>query len=201
MLPPDPGSGPPAEPPPPPPGGPPPGYPPPGYPPPGYPQPGYPPPPGYPQPPGYGPPGPAPGLAYADFGVRLLAYIIDLVVMGMVGFLIRVPLVQNRSGWAAYGITVVVQLVVHGAYLITLWQRGQTLGMRALNLSVLRASDGGLLTLEESVRRFIPFGLALITGPIGFIVWIAMAVTVTTDSRGQGVHDRLGGSVVVRRLR
>ena len=201
MLPPDAGSGSPPEPPPPP-GAPPPGYPPPGAPPPGYPPPVYPPPgpAGYGPPPGYGPPGPAPGLAYADFGVRLVAYIIDLAIMGLVGLVIRVPLVVNRSGWAAYGITVVVQLIVHGAYLITLWQRGQTLGMRALNLSVLRASDGGQLTMDESLRRFIPFGAALITGPIGFLIWIAMAVTVASDSRGQGLQDRLAGSVVVRRL-
>jgi uncharacterized RDD family membrane protein YckC len=207
MIPPDAGSGPPPEPPPPPPGSVPPDYPPPGAPPPGYPPPGYPPPTGYGPPPGYGPSpsgyqpqGPAPGLAYADFGVRLAAYIIDLVIMGLVGFVIRAPLIGNRSGWAAYGITVVVQLVVHGAYLITLWQRGQTLGMRALNISVLRASDGGLLTMEESLRRFVPFGLALITGPIGILIWIAMAVTVASDSRGQGIQDRLGGSVVVRRI-
>jgi uncharacterized RDD family membrane protein YckC len=120
--------------------------------------------------------------------------------MGVVGFLIRVPLAQNRTGWAAYGITVVVQLVVHGAYLITLWQRGQTLGMRAINLSVLRAADGRLLTLEEAMRRFVPFGLALITGPIGILIWIAMAVTVVSDGRGQGIQDRLAGSVVVRRV-
>jgi uncharacterized RDD family membrane protein YckC len=184
MIPPDAGSGPPPEPPPPPPG----------YPPPGYPQSGYGP------PPGYGPPGPAPGLAYADFGMRLVAYIIDLLIMGVVGFAIRAPLVVNRSGWAAYGITVAVQLIVHGAYLITLWQRGQTLGMRVLNLSVLRASDGGQLTMDEALRRFIPFGLALITGPVGFLIWIAMAATVATDSRGQGLQDRLAGSVVVRRI-
>lgn len=185
MLPPDAGSGAPPEPPPPP-----------AYPPP----PGYPPPTGYGPPPAYPPPGPAPGLAYADFLVRIVAYIIDLVIMGVVGLVVRAPLVVNRSGWAAYGITVVVQLVVHGAYLITLWQRGQTVGMRALNLSVLRASDGGRLTMDESLRRFVPFGLALITGPIGILIWIAMAVTVASDSRGQGLHDRLGGSVVVRRV-
>jgi uncharacterized RDD family membrane protein YckC len=207
MLPPESGSGaPPPEPPPPPPGSsPPPGDPPPGSPPPGAPPPGYPPPgypsSGYPPPQGYAPPpGPAPGLAYADIGVRAAAYIIDLIIMGAVGLVIRAPLVDNRTGWAAYGITVAVQLVVHGAYLITLWQRGQTLGMRALNLQVLRAADGGQLTLEEAMRRFVPFGIALLTGPVGFLIWIAMAVTVSTDPRGQGVHDRLSGSVVVRRI-
>jgi uncharacterized RDD family membrane protein YckC len=210
-----PGSPPPGYPPPPPgypppPGAAPPGYPPPGspppgaapgYPPPGYPPPGYPPP-GYP-PAGYAPPaGPAPGLAYANFGVRLAAYVIDLVIMGIVGFVIRAPLVVNSSGWHVLGVTVAVQLVVHGAYLITLWQRGQTVGMRALAISVLRASDGGHLTLEEAAKRFVPFGLALVLSPffLGFFIWIAMAVTVASDPRGQGLQDKLAGSVVVRRV-
>src|SRR5258708_7520754 len=64
---------------------------------------------------GYAPPaGPAPGLAYANFGVRLAAYIIDIAIMGIVGFIIRAPLSGDRSGWALYGLTVAVQLVVHG---------------------------------------------------------------------------------------
>jgi uncharacterized RDD family membrane protein YckC len=122
--------------------------------------------------------------------------------MGLVGLVIRAPLVVNSSGWNALGVTVVVQLVVHSAYLITLWQRGQTLGMRSLGISVLRASDGGRLTLEEAAKRFVPFGVALVTAPffLGFLVWIAMAVTVASDSRGQGLQDKLAGSVVVRRV-
>jgi uncharacterized RDD family membrane protein YckC len=132
--------------------------------------------------------------------VRLAAYIIDLAIMGIVGFIIRAPLSGDRSGWALYGLTVAVQLVVHGAYLIFMWQRGQTIGMRALNISVLRASDGGHLTPEEAVKRFVPFGLALITGPVGFLIWLAMVVTVASDPRGQGLQDKLAGSVVVRRV-
>jgi uncharacterized RDD family membrane protein YckC len=203
MLPPDGPGGPPAEPPPP--ADAPPGYPPPppGYgPPQGYPPPpGYGPPQGYPPPAGYGSaPGPAPGLVYADVWTRLAAYIIDLVIMGLVGLVIRIPLAYHASAVGAYVILVVVQVIVHGVYLVTLWQRGQTLGMRVLGLSVLRAGDGGRLTLDEAFRRFVLFALALVTAPIGALIWLAMAITVASDGRGQGLHDRMAGSVVVRRV-
>jgi uncharacterized RDD family membrane protein YckC len=208
MLPPDAGSGPPPEPPPPPPGDAPLGYPPPQSLPPGPPPPGYPPPSGYPSsgyppPPGYGRPGPAPGLGYADLGVRLVAYVIDGVIVFFIGILVREPFVRRLSGFGAVAATIALLLLVHGAYFITTWHRGQTLGMRALRLSVLRASDGGRLTVTEAAMRFIPFGLAILLLPtliLFVLIWIAMAVTVATDSRSQGLQDRLGGSVVVRRI-
>lgn len=187
------------------------GYPPPGQLPPAYPQPpppppGYGPPQGYP-PPGYGPPpgypespGPAPGLVYADLWTRLAAYVIDLIIVGAIGLIIRVPLARHATGLDAYLILVGVQLVVHGVYLVALWHRGQTVGMRALSLSVLRASDGGLLTTDECLRRFVLFGLALVVAPIGFLIWLAMALTVATDGRKQGLQDKMAGSVVVRRV-
>jgi uncharacterized RDD family membrane protein YckC len=85
-------------------------------------------------------------------------------------------------------------------YLIGLWQTGQTVGMRVTGLSVLRAQDGGRLTLAQGALRFIPFGVALVTLFLGVFIWVAMFITVATDSRGQGLQDRLAGSVVVRRV-
>ena len=110
------------------------------------------------------------------------------------------PLARHATGLDAYLILVGVQLVVHGVYLVALWHRGQTVGMRALSLSVLRASDGGLLTTDECLRRFVLFGLALVVAPIGFLIWLAMALTVATDGRKQGLQDKMAGSVVVRRV-
>lgn len=188
MLPPDAGSGAPPEPPPPP-----------AYPPP----PGYPPPTGYGPPPAYPPTGPAPGLVYADVGQRLLAYMIDGFIVFLIGIVIREPFTRNLSGFGALAATVAFLLLVHGAYFIAMWHQGQTLGMRALSLSVLRASDGGRLTVNEAAIRFIPFGLAIVLLPtlvLFLLTWIAMAITVATDSRGQGLQDKLAGSVVVRRV-
>ena len=127
----------------------------------------------------------------------------DGIIVFFIGLVIRQPFTHGLSGLGLVSATVVLQLVVHSAYFITMWHQGQTLGMRALNLSVLRASDGGRLTVNEAAMRFIPFGLAILLLPLfllGALIWVAMAVTVATDGRGQGVQDRLGGSVVVRRV-
>jgi uncharacterized RDD family membrane protein YckC len=127
---------------------------------------------------------------------------IDGLIMFFIGVVLRELVIHGRSGPGAFAVTLGFQLLVHGAYLITLWQRGQTIGMRAVGISVLRASDGGHLTLNEAALRFVPFGIAVLTLPfiIGAFIWIAMAVTVASDPRGQGLQDKLAGSVVVRRV-
>ena len=168
--------------------------------PPGYPQPPVEPPPGHP---GSGSPpppsaGPAPGVLYSSFWQRVVAYLVDLVVMGTFGAVIRV-LLGRHPGAADLSIAILTALVVHAVYLVGLWQTGQTLGMRILSLAVLRAEDGGRLTPSQAALRFIPFGLALIVPFIGPLIWIGLAISVATDPRGQGFHDRLAGSVVVRR--
>jgi uncharacterized RDD family membrane protein YckC len=165
--------------------------------------PAYPPPPAGELAPGPLPPppgaGPAPGLAYASFWRRLAAYVIDLVIMGTIGAVIRYALVGGRSGFAGLAVTILIALVVHAVYLVGLWQTGQTLGMRVLDLVVLRAEDGARLTPGQALLRFIPFGVALVVPLLGSLVWLAMAITVAVDPRGQGLQDKLAGSVVVHR--
>lgn len=143
--------------------------------------------------------GPAPGLVYASFWQRFVAYIVDLIAMGLIGAAIRFLFLGRHSGATDLYVAILTALVVHAAYLIGLWQTGQTLGMRALDLVVLRAEDGARLTPVQAFLRFIPFGLALILPLLGLLVWIAMAITVAVDPRRQGLHDRLAGSVVVHR--
>jgi uncharacterized RDD family membrane protein YckC len=145
--------------------------------------------------------GPAPGVVYAILWQRLAAYLVDLLIMGGIGALVRILLLGRHSGAGDLYAAILTALVVHAAYLIGLWQTGQTLGMRLLDLVVLRAEDGARLTPLQAFMRFIPFGLALILPFLGVLVWLTMAITVAVDPRGQGLQDRLAGSVVVRRAR
>jgi uncharacterized RDD family membrane protein YckC len=152
---------------------------------------------GYPPPPPSA--GPALGVVYARFWQRFVAYVIDLIVMGAIGLAIRALFLGRHGGVGDLYVAILTALVVHAAYLISLWQTGQTLGMRVLDLVVLRAEDGARLTPVQAFLRFILFGLALILPFLGLLIWIAMAITVAVDPRGQGLHDRLAGSVVVHR--
>jgi uncharacterized RDD family membrane protein YckC len=148
---------------------PPPGYPQqPGYPPPGYPQPGYPSP--YGQPPmGYGYP-----PRYAGFWIRLVAYLIDFIVVLLLSITIIGPLIYFPLMW---------------------WQKGATLGQMVLNLRVVRAVDGGPIDGGTAFVRFLVFllesvGTYILIGLLGFI-WAAF------DQRKQAWHDKAANTVVI----
>lgn len=203
-----------------------PGTPPPGYVPPGYAPPGV--------APAYVPPGapswalpaapiqagPAPGVLYAGFGVRFVAYVIDWVILGFVSGIIWFgALVVGISAIGAdrfttlntvsssitadqmaaaltfaqyvYGGLAVAWLVT-ALYFIVLWHTGGTLGMRALGLRVAREEDGRPIGYGRATARYL-----------GYLVdWIALGIGmlwVGIDSRKQGWHDKIAGTLVVKR--
>ncbi len=153
----------------PPPGYPPPGYPPPGYPPQGYQPPGYPPqgypPQGYPQPPPRPGPVDALGRPMADWWRRLLAYLIDALVLG-VPWSIILSVTESSlttrntsfttgnftsSTWVGLGIGFIVVL----GYFAFLdgSPRGQTLGKLVLGISVRDIRTGGPIGAGRAARK------------------------------------------------
>jgi uncharacterized RDD family membrane protein YckC len=118
----------------------------------------------------------------APFGVRAMAFLIDIVasslVSGLVAASLERPSPTDRQV-AAYVVLFLEQLLLVGL-------TGQTLGMRLLDLKVLRikAADrppGFVTALVRTVPLLLTVGLA------GFF---------TRD--GRGMHDLAAGSVVVR---
>jgi uncharacterized RDD family membrane protein YckC len=172
------------------------------------------------------PAGPAPGFAYAGFWIRLAAYLIDLVPLLIVGFILFAPIftvfsdtvrdmpfpepgttmsdeelraleaqmVQRMNEamvpfYPAYGLSQLLSI----AYFVGFWTwRGQTPGMMLLGLRVARESDGTPPGLARSILRYVGYLVSGFVLLIGFI-WIAF------DSRKQGWHDKIAGTVVVRR--
>jgi len=211
---------PPSGPPPPPAGGPPP--PPPSYTPPPPPPSYTPPPPPAPQPgptpPGYGPPGisqpppPQPGMTpayaapmgmagamaqpYAAFGWRLLAYIIDSLIIGIPFGIIALVLRLSTNGSGYYGFSGLESLVFI-AYLTYMWSsRGQTVGMMVLNLKVVDAETGGPLTLTKALIRAV-----VLYAEVLFcicIVGLVGALWMIWDPRRQAIHDKAAGTVVLK---
>ena len=110
-------------------------------------------------------------MEYAGFWVRVGAWFIDLILLGVVAL----------SG--------VVGLVVV-AYFIGLWAwRGQTLGQMAGHIKVVR-QDGNPMDLATAVLRFIGYVVCVLTLGIGFLM-------ITWDKQKRGLHDRLAGTYVV----
>ena len=168
--------------------------------------------------------GPAPGYAYAGFWIRVLAYLIDLIPLMIVSGILLAPLLGDLlavildnpppprgsspatvEAWSERYLRQVAPHLetmtrVSGllqllplAYHVGFWTwRGQTPGMMLVGLRVARESDGSSPGLGRSFLRYIGYLISGFALGIGFI-WVAF------DSRKQGWHDKIAGTVVVRR--
>jgi len=129
--------------------------------------------------------GPAPGLAFGGFWIRLVAYIIDAILLGIVEAILISALKTPGQGIAG---------IIGIVYFIGLWgTTGQTVGMMPFGLRVVRNSDGGKLTWGNAILRFIGLIVSFAVIFIG-VIWVAF------DSRKRGWHDMIGGTVVVRKI-
>ena len=124
---------------------------------------------------------------YARVTPRLEAFIRDLIVQGtiLVGFFTAGSLAGEKN---TLQILVPVGLLTFLSYepvLITL--RGATIGQRAMNLRVVRASDfGGVSFPRALLRTFVKMVL-------GFSAFAAVYFT----ARHQALHDLAAGTVVI----
>jgi uncharacterized RDD family membrane protein YckC len=184
-------------------------------------------PPAYPtpvQPPSYGgygwaapPPGPAPGLKYAGFWIRLGAQLIDTLILFIpLGILFALAIaptlpalnctVVNTTGFqsatctgfgavfAALGIWWVVALAVSVGYFVGMWSwQGQTLGQRLLGLHVVDSHTGTRISIGRAVIRYIGFVVS------GYVLYIGL-IWAAFDAQKQGWHDKMASTFVVQRV-
>ena len=85
-----------------------------------------------------------------------------------------------------------LSFVIDTAYFIGLWTywNGQTLGMKALGIKVVK-TDGSQLTLSTSIIRYIGLIISIVCLLIG-VIWIAF------DANKQGWHDKIASTYVVK---
>jgi uncharacterized RDD family membrane protein YckC len=175
-------------PPPPPPSGPPPMSPPPPPPPSG----GYMPPP--PQPMGGYMPSAAPAGNYGGFWIRVVAYIIDIIILAVIGRVIdavfQVNPTDTTSG--AYGLASFINLVIDIAYFAGQWTYfGATLGQRVFKLRVVDANTGQPIGLGKALLRWVGLIVSFLVCFVG-VIWVAF------DGRKQGWMDKIAGTLVVQ---
>ncbi len=158
------------------------------------------PPPGAPPPQAWAAPaevaGPAPGYAFGGAGERLVAYIVDsliiaglLIVVFIAGLLIAVivPL-AGLLVWLIGGLAVGI------GYFPYFWVKGgQTPGLKMFQMRVVRDHDGGPIGIGSALLRL--FGLYVLDGLVFYIgfIWIFI------DKRNRCWHDLIAGTVVVKR--
>ena len=173
-------------------------------------------------------PGPAevaPGLTYASTVSRFVAYLIYLILVGIISSIIAgvfaggsFRTIDTTNGtFGGYQSAMVspvysiVTVLLGAAYFILSWSGGRraTLGQRALNIQVGNAADGRSLTTEQAVRRWLGLGafLSLFNVVPAFagaaslveLLWvIVLLITTATSPTKQGFHDRFANSAVVR---
>jgi uncharacterized RDD family membrane protein YckC len=172
------------------------------------------------------PAAPVAGLVYAGFWIRLGAYLIDVIPLLILSVVLMLPTISsigdavrgvpppgpgvtvdspefaayqallmqriNEALAPMYSVSALAQLF-SAAYFIGFWTwRGQTPGMMLLGLRIARDADGAPPGLARSILRYVGYVISGIVLFIGFI-WVAF------DRKKQGWHDKIAGTVVVRR--
>ncbi len=144
-------------------------------------------------------PGPAPGYAFGGFGPRLVAYIIDIVIFGVIATILLIvgtllAVTSAVAGAAGLLILVVLLAVASLAYFPYFWATsGSTPGMRVMGLRVVRDSDGGPISSGQAILRMVGYWVSGAVFYLGYI-WIFI------DKRHRGWHDLIAGTVVVQRI-
>jgi len=138
-------------------------------------------------------------LQYAGFWIRTWASIIDAVLL----LLITGPILVSIYGWEYFNgediiagpADFLVSWVLPAIGTILFWAyRQATPGKMLISAKVVDATSGGVPSLGQLVGRYLAYFVALIPLGLGFF-WVAF------DRKKQGWHDKLAGTVVIRRAR
>jgi uncharacterized RDD family membrane protein YckC len=169
--------------------------------------------------------GPATSLVYADVANRVIAYVIDLlviavinIVVGIVLGIIGIAVVTGTGGNVATNLAgsliyTFIGLVISGAYFVYSWTNQRaTVGMKAFNLQIGNAPEGATITTEQAIRRWLALGaifsIAQVLNPLPFVGWvIAVAAlgwvifllyTTSNSPTKQGWHDKFANTMIVK---
>jgi uncharacterized RDD family membrane protein YckC len=140
---------------------------------------------------------------FGGAGERLVAYIVDILIVGIVVTLIAViggailagGAVSDSGFLAGTGAVILVfaVVVVPLAYFPWFWARnGATPGMRMFGLQVVRDRDGGPISGGQAILRLFGYWVDGLVFYLGYI-WILI------DKRKRGWHDLIAGTVVVKK--
>jgi uncharacterized RDD family membrane protein YckC len=149
---------------------------------------------------------------YAGFWIRLVARLLDILIVGIPLIVIFGVIAlaagglaastsnsdqntQNAAAAAFSGIFILfylVAIVVSIGYWVYFWgTSGSTFGMRVLRLRVVDANTGGPIGIPRALVRWL---MTIVNSWACYIGWIWVAF----DPRKQGWHDKVANSVVLQ---
>lgn len=167
--------------------------------------------------------GPAPGVAYADLTNRIIAAVIDGVILTAVWFVVGGAVLGGIAFSGGFGMLLIVGIVLGvlwavgtAAYFVYTWTTMRASpGQKILKLETVSAADGSTLTRDQAIKRWaFLFGptaaatvlsniLGLVGSLLGLLAFgyvIYLVYTISQDTKRQGFHDVQAGTVVVKRL-
>lgn len=134
-------------------------------------------------------------VEYAGFWRRLLASLIDTVLISLV----LGPLLALLGRDADFGLADqlpklsdnLLHLLLPAAIVIAFWLVKQgTPGKLLVGARVVDAATGNTLTPGQAIGRYLGYYVSIIPMCLG-LLWVAF------DARKQGWHDKLAGTVVI----
>ena len=136
-------------------------------------------------------------MSYAGFWIRVVAYIIDAILLGIIGAIIGAIFgvnysdaqsVQSGGARGAQGLGLVIAFF----YFAGLWTvMGASLGQRIFGMRVVDANSGAQIGFGKAALRALGLYISFLVCFIG-VIWVAF------DARKQGWMDKIAGTVVVR---
>jgi uncharacterized RDD family membrane protein YckC len=136
-------------------------------------------------------------LVYAGFWIRLVAAIIDGVILYVAGMVVQLPLAGMLKSprvevmLMGAGITYLIEMAIGATYEGVFVSRfAATPGKMALNLKVVRP-DGSPVSLGRAFARYFAKVLSGLILCIGFIM-------IGFDSEKRGLHDMLCDTRVIK---
>lgn len=137
------------------------------------------------------------GEAFAGYGWRVLGYLIDALIIGvLLGIMSRVLstgfLVDFAVGFVIRGL--------YAGFLIAFWN-GQTVGMKVVKVVCVDTSSRGQVPLPQAmVRAFSAeiIAAASLIGLVGSLAQLLDLLWPVWDKQNQTLHDKIGRTVVLR---
>ncbi len=138
---------------------------------------------------------------FAGFWIRLLAYVLDSLLLGVIIMVIYIPAgfiigpMAMRNPGLAMAITSLVFLLVSVLsilYILYFWAvKGATPGKKIIGLKIIREDGVEPMGWGKAALRLLGYILS------GMIMYIGFIMIAFTD-RKRGLHDMIAGTLVVK---
>jgi uncharacterized RDD family membrane protein YckC len=132
-------------------------------------------------------------INYAGFWIRAVAYIIDVVILGMVLWIIALLFQRSpEEGGGTSAIGAILQIVLGFLYMPVLWSSPMqaTIGQKICGLRLIRPG-GNRISFARGIARVLAMILSGMLLCIGYLM-------VAFTERKQGLHDMIAGTYVVK---